>query len=196
MASLPQCRLLECAKHFSISVTDLVVMAASCLIFMGSFHLNQYFDSYMLYAPGVSLIFLPAGIKLLAILVGRFPAIVGLYMASVYMSTKVWHDLQMVSLYLFAAASVFSYAIVAYVVLKLVGVLHDLNNLRYHHIVLLSLTASVLNGVIHGLAYSMAGVAAADVQWVTSAAMALGDFLGCLAIVSVFHVTTLMFKKV
>lgn len=196
MASLPQCRSLEYVKHFNMSVTDLAVAAITFLVFVGSFHLNQRLDSYMLYAPGVSLIFIPAGVKLLSILIGRLPAIVGLYIASVYVSTEIWRDLQAASLYLFAAASVFSYAIAAYVVMTLAGIFRDLHNLRYHHIVVLSLSASVFNSVAHNAAYLMVGVTATDAQWVTSAAMALGDFLGCLAVVSFFHAVTLMFKKV
>ena len=47
------------------------MVAVAFLRFVGSFHLNQALDSYMLYAPGVSLIFIPAGVKLLAILVGQ-----------------------------------------------------------------------------------------------------------------------------
>jgi hypothetical protein len=65
-----------------MSVTDLAVAATTFLVFVGSFHLNQRLDSYMIYTPGVSLIFIPAGVKLLSILIGRLPAIVGLYIAS------------------------------------------------------------------------------------------------------------------
>ncbi len=54
-----------------MSVTDLAVAATTFLVFVGSFHLNQRLDSYMLYTPGVSLIFIPAGVKLLSILIGR-----------------------------------------------------------------------------------------------------------------------------
>ncbi|BDU51843.1 hypothetical protein [Limnohabitans sp. INBF002] len=196
MASLPQCRSLEYVKQFNITATDLAVVVASFLAFVGAFHLNQYLDRYMLYAPGVSLIFIPAGVKLLAILIGRLPAIVGLYIASVYVSTEIWHDLQTASLYLFAAVSVFSYAIAVYVVMILVGIFRNLNNLRYHHIVVLSFSASMFNSVVHNAAFLVVGVTAVDAQWATSTAMAFGDFLGCLAVVSFFHAVALMFKKV
>lgn len=165
------------------------------LMFVGSFHLNQNLDGYMLYAPGVSLIFIPAGVKLLAILVGRLPAIVGLFIASIYSSTGLWAELQTASLYFFAIASVFSYAIAAYCVMKLLGVHRDLYDLRYWHIVVLSLAASVLNGIMHNVAYLMEGVTAVEAQWGNSAAMALGDFLGCFVVVSLFHTATLLVSK-
>jgi hypothetical protein len=175
--------------------SDIAIMAAAFLLFVGSFHLNQHLDSYMLYTQGVSLIFIPAGVKLLAILVGRVPAIVGLFIASIYSSTGLWTDLQTASLYFFAVASVFSYAIAAYCVMKLLGIHRDLYNLRYWHIVFLSLAASVLNGIVHNVAYLIEGVTAIEAQWGNSAAMALGDFLGCFVVVSLFHTATLLLSK-
>ena len=104
-------------------------------------------------------------------------------------------ELQTASLYFFAIASVFSYAIAAYCVMKLLGVHRDLYDLRYWHIVVLSLAASVLNGIMHNVAYLMEGVTAIDAQWGNSAAMALGDFLGCFVVVSLFHTATLLLSK-
>jgi glucose-6-phosphate-specific signal transduction histidine kinase len=176
-------------------VSDLAMVVATFLLFVGSFHLNQSLDSFMLYAPGVSLIFIPAGVKLLAILVGRLPAMVGLFIASVYLSMALWTDLQTASLYFFAVASVFSYAIAANGVMKLLGIHRDLYNLGYWHIVVLSLAASVLNGFMHNVAYLMEGVTAIEAQLGNSAAMALGDFLGCFIVVSLFHTATLLLSK-
>ena len=178
-----------------LQLTDLAMVGVAFLMFVGSFQLNQHLDSYMLYAPGVSLIFIPAGVKLLAILVGRVPAIAGLFMASIYSSTGLWADLHTASLYFFAAASVFSYAIAAYGVMKLLGIHRDLYNLRSWHIVVFSLAASVLNGVVHNVAYLMEGVTAVEAQWGNSAAMTLGDFLGCFVVVSLFHTGTLLLSK-
>ncbi|PQA79881.1 hypothetical protein C5F52_27995 [Limnohabitans sp. TS-CS-82] len=175
--------------------SDLAMVGVAFLMFVGSFQLNQHLDSYMLYAPGVSLIFIPAGFKLLAILVGRLPAIVGLFIASIYTSIGLWTELQTVSLYFFAIASVLSYATASYCVMKLLGINRDLYNLRYWHIVVLSLVASVLNGIVHNVAYLMEGVTAIDAQWGNSAAMALGDFLGCFVVVSLFHTATLLLSK-
>lgn len=163
-------------------------------MFVGSFHLNQSLDSYMLYAQGVSLIFIPAGVKLLAILVGRLPAVVGLFIASIYASTDLWINLQTAALYLFAASGVFSYTIAAFGVMKLLGIHTDLYNLRYWHIVVLSLVASVLNGIVHNVSYLLEGVTAVEAQWSNSAAMAMGDFLGCFVVVSLFHTVTVIVR--
>lgn len=174
--------------------SDVAIMASAFLLFVGSFNLNQRLDSLMLYAPGVSLIFIPAGVKLLAILVGRLPAIVGLFIASMYSSAGLWIDLQTTSLYFFAIASVFSYAVSTYYMTQWLGIHRDLYNLCYWHIVVLSVVASVLNGIVHNVAYLIEGVTALETNWGNCAAMALGDFLGCFVVVSLFRAVVLLIK--
>ena len=58
--------------------SHLATAVTSGILFSLSFRLNQYFDAQFVYSAGISLLFLPAGVKLLAVLVGRLPAIVGL----------------------------------------------------------------------------------------------------------------------
>ncbi len=62
----------------TVRLSDLFVALVAGLVFVGSFNFNQYFDGYFVYAPGISLLFIPAGVKLLAFLVGRIPAVIGL----------------------------------------------------------------------------------------------------------------------
>ena len=63
--------------------------------------------------------------------------------------------------------------------MKWLGIHRDLYNLRYGHIV----------------AYLMEGVTAIEAQWGNSAAMALGDFLGCFVVVALFHTGALLFSR-
>jgi Ni,Fe-hydrogenase I cytochrome b subunit len=45
----------------------------------------------------------------------------------------------------------------------------------------------VLNGVVHNWLYLTQGVTASEELWHKSAAMALGDFMGCFVVVALFH---------
>ncbi len=160
-----------------------------------SFRLNQLLDSYFVYTPGISLLFIPAGVKLLLVLVGRLPAVMGILIVSVYLGAGIWPDKSMVTVFSFAFVSLMTYPIASYTVMRALGIHRDLYNLRYWHIVVLSLVASVLNGIVHNVAYLMEGVSAIEAQWSNSAAMALGDFLGCFIVVSLFHTATLFLSK-
>jgi hypothetical protein len=140
-------------------------------------------------------LFLPAGVKLLAVLVGRLPAILGLLVVSIYLGAGIWPDKSMVSVVYFAVVSLMTYPIAAFGLMRLLHIRLDLSNLRYHHIVLLSLAASVLNGVVHNWLYWSQGVTASEELWQKSAAMAMGDFMGCFVVVALFHAATTVLRR-
>ena len=167
----------------------IVTAVVSGALFSLSFRLNQFFDEQFVYAAGISLLFLPAGVKLLAVLVGRLPAIVGLLIVGIYLGAGIWPDKPMSSIVYFAAVGLMTYPIAAFSLMRWLHIHQDLSNLRYHHIVLLSLAASVLNGVVHNWLYLTQGVTLSEELWQKSAAMALGDFMGCFVVVALFHAT-------
>lgn len=159
----------------------------SGVLFSLSFRLNQFFDEQFVYAAGISLLFLPAGVKLLAVLVGRLPAIIGLLIVSVYLGAGIWPNQPMTTVVYFAFVSLMTYPIAAFSMMRLLHIHQNLSNLRYHHIVTLALVASALNGVVHNWLYWTQGVTASQELWQKSAAMALGDFMGCFVVVALFH---------
>jgi hypothetical protein len=167
--------------------SHIATAVASGILFSLSFRLNQFFDEQFVYSAGISLLFLPAGVKLLAVLVGRLPAILGLLMVGIYLGFGIWPDKPLSSVVYFAVVSLMTYPIAAFGLMRLLHIRHDLSNLRYHHIVLLSLAASVLNGVVHNWLYLTQGVTASEELWLKSAAMAFGDFMGCFVVVALFH---------
>jgi glucose-6-phosphate-specific signal transduction histidine kinase len=118
------------------------VLTLAGLAFAFSFRLNQLLDNYFVYAPGISLLFIPAGVKLLFVLLGRLPAVIGILIASVYLGAGIWPDKSIVTVFNFAFVSLMTYPVSAYVVMRAVGIHRDLYNLRYWHIVLLSLVAT------------------------------------------------------
>ena len=169
--------------------SHIAIAVISGILFSLSFRLNQFFDGQFVYSAGISLLFLPAGVKLLAVLVVRLPAIVGIMVVSVYLGAGIWPDKAMTAVVYFAFVSLMTYPIAAFGVMHVFRIHKDLTNLRYHHIVWLSLAASVLNGVVHNLLYLTQDVTASEELWRKSAAMALGDFMGCFVVVALFHTT-------
>ena len=175
--------------------THIAVAVTSGILFSLSFRLNQFFDALFVYSAGISLLFLPAGVKLLAVLVGRLPAIIGLLVVGIYLGAGIWPDKPMSSVVYFAFVSLMTYPIAAFGLMHLLNIRQDLSNLRYHHIVWLSVAASVLNGVVHNWLYLTQGVTASDELWQKSAAMALGDFMGCFVVVALFHATMSLLRN-
>jgi hypothetical protein len=159
----------------------------SGLFYWSSFRLNQTLDDEFAFAAGISLVFLPAGVKLLAILMGRWPALLGILTASVYLSPGFWPGKSLTTVFYFAAMGVITYPIAIYAVMHAFRIRHDLSNLRYGHIVTLAVIVSVFNGVLHNFLFYSQGVTAAEDLWLKSAAMSLGDFMGCFIVVTLFQ---------
>jgi uncharacterized membrane protein (DUF373 family) len=179
----------------NIRWSHVAVLLISGIAFSLSFRLNQLLDDYFVYSQGISLLFIPAGVKLLLVLVGRLPAVIGILIVSVHLGAGIWPDKSMVTVFNFAFVSLMTYPLATYVVLRLLGIRRDLHNLRYWHIVALSLAASVLNGIVHNIDYLIEGVSDSESQWSNTAAMVLGDFLGCFVAVSLFHTATVFLSK-
>ncbi len=166
----------------------LAIAAVSFLLFAGSFHFNEVFDRLMLYAPGISLIFVPAGVKLLCILVGGEAAALGLLASSIYLSLAIWKNLPPIATVYFGAIAVGSYYAAVQLVKRGCKIKPDLSNLKYWHIVVLSATASLLNGFAHNIIYMLQGVTQREEFFSKSWAMAFGDFFGCFFVVMLFNV--------
>jgi hypothetical protein len=165
------------------------------IIFAVSFRVNQIFDQYFVYSAGISLLFIPAGVKLLLLLVGRVPAYVGLLISGVYLGLGIWPHKELVSVFLFAFNGLTCYALVAYGLMKVLHIRPTLDNLRYGHIVLLPAVASALNGFVHTIVYIADGVVMTEEYWNKSLAMTFGDFMGCFVTVSLFHTAVIAFKS-
>jgi len=173
-----------------LSKSNVAMMIAAGASFALSFRLNQLLDSYFVFAPGISLLFIPAGVKLLFVLIGRIPAIIGIMLVSVYLGYGIWPDKTILPVIYFAFVSLMTYPISAYTIMWLLGIRKDLTNLRYWQIVILSLAASITNGIIHNILYQSQDVTAPNEFWTKAAAMTLGDFMGCFVVVALFQVVT------
>ena len=168
-------------------LVKLAICCASFFLFVISFSVNEAFDSMALYMTGISLVFIPAGFKLLCLLVGGEAALVGLLLSSVYVSTRIWDHTGFMQLVYFAFASVGSYYVAVLLVKKYMRIDDTLSNLRYLHIIILSAAASILNGTVHNLVYVWQDKVKMDDFFAHAAAMVVGDFLGCFIVIMFFN---------
>ncbi len=170
-------------------------MAVAFLLFVGSFKVNQLLDGYFLYGAGVSLLFIPAGVKLLCILLGGLPALAGLYFAGVYVSSILWSNVPTVSSLTLALIAVCFYGVAVYWVTHLLKIRKDLSNLKYWHIIVLSATTSLAHGWCLAMAYISQDIATFQNVVPETLAIALGDFMGCFVVVMLFNITIRIAKK-
>lgn len=183
-------------RNFSdIDSSHVAAAVIAFVLFTVSHKVSGFLHLTMHYSVGVSLIYIPAGVKLLCLLVGGVPASIGLIASSLFLNYLQWTDSYSLSMLSFGIVGVLSYGLAVYLVCRQFRIKPDLSNLNYLHIVTLSIAASVLNGVGQNFAYLAQGVAPEEALIARSAAMAFGDFLGCFVVVILFNLSTHAVKK-
>lgn len=144
--------------------------------------INPWFE----YIPGVAMVYLPAGIKLLAFVIGGVWGALGLFVAAVITTPFVLQELQAPSLYEVLRAAIWVAApFSTFLLIKRWRGLNDtLTGLTHADIVLIGVTST---------AASVLSILAFDATWFERApalvqssmlAMALGDIVGIIVVLS------------
>ena len=176
---------IELEKYVSTK-NVLIALLSGLLIFL-SLKINRSLDAVFLLAPGISWLFFPAGVKLLLVLLGRFPAVVGMFFSSLMVGLSNWASQSIWTIVYISFVSVACYPGATTICQKLFGILNDFTQVRYWHIAVLSLVATLMDVLIHQLIYFSHGWT----NWIDylnqSVAVAGGDFLGCFVVISAFN---------
>jgi hypothetical protein len=154
-----------------------------CMLYLASFKLNAWLFTTHLYTQGVAWVFVPAGIKLLAVLVARGWGVLGIALAGMWMAhADVWVG----SDWLLHAGNIAVWLLLPYLVI-MVLVRHwqlepDLSNFSFDRLF-----------VINAVFTSVAAVGSSAYAWwvydrreadavAAAIAMAVGDFVGTLLV--------------
>ena len=163
-------------------VQDFNLVALSFALYWGAYELNELLDPHAWYMQGVSLIFLPAGIKLVMIMVAGWRGALGCGLALLWLAARFWTGQPWSVLAAYAALSVvLTYGVVSWL-LRRRALGATLEGLRFWDIVSIDLVNTLLHGVVINLFWWSLGQRGADALWSAALAMALGDFLGSGAI--------------
>jgi hypothetical protein len=160
------------------AVTGLAVAALCAFTYLLSFELMTRLPDWLEYAPGVALFFLPAGVKLVALLVARWWGLLGITAAGVWTAAEVWQSADWMLLVGNVAVWVGTPYLVIRLMLRWMDIQADLSNLSYLRVMGICLAATVASSVA-GNAYAVWSHTQLLAElWARALAMALGDFLG------------------
>ena len=159
-------------------VTGFAVAGLCALAYLLSFELMNWLPAWLEYAPGVALFFLPAGVKLVALLVARAWGLVGIVAAGAWTAADVWQSADGMTLLGNVLVWVGIPYVVIHLMLRWMNIHADMSNLTYLRVLVICMAATVASSVV-GNVYAVWTHAQplADL-WARAAAMALGDFLG------------------
>lgn len=165
--------------------------AGTALLFALSFWFNRSVIQAHEMFSGVAIFFLPAGVKLMALLIGRQWGALGLLVGNFLISLLVWENVPLAQMVLMAVVWVAVPWAVVETLLRLLRLPPDLGGLRFTQFIAIDATVAV----VHGFAFNALLLQMAlrtDTDFLSAVwAMALGDFLGsgafALMVLGVVH---------
>lgn len=149
-----------------------------CLIWL----LNRYLMSGTNVAPGIDLVFLPAGFRLLIVIVFGVWGAIGIFLADPLMFMLEFGPSHVQEVLVNAAISGFAPYFTVRAFFRMAGIEGSLSKLRPVHLPLLALAVSVVTPLLLNLHFLAEGRQTVSQFLPNFTAMMTGDFLGCLLV--------------
>lgn len=157
-----------------------IIVVCSALAWIGAYMIQNRFLPFFSHSPGIDLLFIPSGVRLIAIMIGGIWAAVGVSLGSLFLTGPEFHTMQAGTILAIAACSWFGPYLALRVSLRATGVEPGLKQLSPGLLPVISLGVAVGSSLQHNLVFGLLGLE----QWSGFAdnvlAMAIGDFLGIL----------------
>jgi hypothetical protein len=171
---------MKLVSYLREQVTPLVLglTILSGLLWIALWYVNMELAGFTQYTAGINLIYLPAGYRLLIILVFGFWGALGIFLFSPLTFLSTFGTASISEILVNAAIGAFvPYACVA-AFRKVTGLSAELTNLRAQHLPLLALAVSIATPLCYNVQFLLAGREVWENLPGSFLAMALGDFLG------------------
>lgn len=172
-----------------------LIVVLSAIVWVGSFMLHERYLPFLAQAPGIDLVFVPSGLRLLAILIGGIWAVIGVSIGGIFLTGTEFQTMQPAIILAIGLCSGLCPYIALRASLRATGVEAGLGNLTAARLPLICLGVAIVSAVLHNLLFGALGVE----QWsnftVNVLAMAAGDFLGILLAVVIAFIILRIYRR-
>lgn len=160
------------------------IVVVSGVVWLAGWEVAQSILDFTVLKTGVTLIYIPAGIRLLVLLVSGIWGAFGIALAFPFALIQVFPDATWLEVVIYSVIAGFIPYATVQVMCRIAGISRDLGTLRSLHLPLLAAAVSITGALAYVAALVAfdrfdAGNFLPDVT-----AMAAGDFLGCFAVVA------------
>lgn len=160
-----------------------------------AFKINQHLGFWVVYAQGINLIYLPAGVKNISILIARGWGAFGIFSALYLLALEFWSTAPAWQITAYCAVSTLSSLFAITVALRIFKISSDLTNLRLIHLPLIDLFTSVFHGLVANVFYFVAGIKN-EILICDVVAMMVGDFLGNFIMMMTLFIAIKVFELI
>lgn len=163
------------------------IAVLSGLAWVGAYLLHMHFLPFLNRAPGIDLVFIPSGVRLIAIMIGGVWAAIGVCVGSLFLTGPEFQTAQPMVILFIAACSGLCPYLALRASLWATGVDARLAGLTAPKLPLISLGVAVGSSVLHNLLFGVLGLAPWRDFPANAAAMVTGDFVGILLAVVIVY---------
>lgn len=160
-----------------------ILATVAAILYFVTYRFNELFDVWFLYAQGINLVFLPAGIKHLAILLGGPWGALGCFVSLFIVANEFWQGVPTGDIALYSLVSTCATWAGIAVCLKVLGLDRDLTHIRFIHLPLIDLFTTFLHGFTTNVFFILKGMKT-DHLMANALAMMVGDFIGSFIILT------------
>lgn len=157
-----------------------LIVVLSALAWVGSFAVHNRFLPFLEHAPGIDLVFIPSGVKMIAILIGGIWAVLGICLGSLFLTGAEFQTMHPGIILAVAACSGFCPYVALRLSLRATGVHASLGNLTPSRLPLIGLGVALGSALLHNIFFSLLGLEPWHRFVEHVVAMATGDFVGIL----------------
>lgn len=175
-----------------IDLTLVVLSAAMWAVF---WFINSWIFSALHFAPGISLVYFPAGVRLLIVLAFGVWGAIGIALSNPLLFLDEFGRQSITELVVNSLIAGFVPLVVTRACQKLLGIGEALENLRPAHLPLLALAVSVATPLAFNLMFIVYGLMPLHDLARNMSAMALGDFLGCMIALIFARVAIMVMRR-
>ena len=164
-----------------------LIATLSGLCWVTSYLMQRHFLPFLTQVPGIDLIFIPSGVRLIAIMIGGIWAAIGVSVGSLFLTGPEFQTTQTWAILAIAAGSGLFPYLALRAALWTTGVDARLTTLSPAKLPLIGLGVALGSSVLHNLLFSALGFGTWQAFPGNVLAMTTGDFVGSLlAVVIVF----------
>lgn len=173
----------------------IVLVLASALLWVGFGLASQSLLAWAQYSRGIDLIYLPAGVRLLIVLVFGIWGATGIAVSNPFMALFVFGAQSQPETFTNSFIAGFVPYLTMVACCKLLGVDRDLGALRPIHLAVFALAVSIVTPLAFNLQFIFEGLKARHELGANLSAMMLGDFLGCLVMLLLARVAIAIYRR-
>lgn len=172
------------------------LVAASGALWAAFWYANDLLFSWLDYGAGISLVYVPAGVRLGIVLIFGVWGAIGIALSNPILFMSAFGARPYSELLIDSLIAGFVPFFVARGCQWALGIGRNLGHLKPLHLPVLALAVSICTPLAFNLMFIAYGLKPPEALWQNLSAMALGDFLGCLLVLVLIRALLPVFTRI